>query len=276
MRKIGLHLQVDGSLTSVAREAMKLHLKIFQCFLAKKTVGRVMKFELDDIREFVSLRRRYFDQLYLHSSYWVNLCDADRDRHPLLEKELSLAQRLEFTHVVLHPGSWRGAKNKKDGIDALALSVNRLLSADHGLKVVLENVAHGGKAVGNDLRDFRMLLKKIDKPEKLKFCIDVAHAYLFGYDIAHQEGREQFIQLVDDIMGWENVELIHLNDTKESLGSMIDQHYSVGDGSIGDQALKSFIFDPKIKDIPLIMEVPMLSREQQKNLLEKVRSWHSE
>lgn len=273
MRTIGLHIQVDSTLEELAHKALRLGVTTFQCFLALKTAGRLIPFSEKDISQFIKLRKEHFGKLYLHSSYWVNLSDTKRTEHYLLERELALAKRLEFTDIVLHSGSSKNAKNKQDAINALAHSVNWLLEHNQGLTVILENVAHGGNAVGNDLCDFKKLLKQVDQPKRLKFCIDVAHAYLFGYDISNDDGQKQFIELVDDIMGWEQVALIHLNDTQEKSGSKIDKHHSVGDGSIGDKALKSFIMHPQIIDIPIIIEVPTFSEEQQQNMVKKVKRW---
>lgn len=274
LRQIGLHLQIEDSLAACAEKAIRLQLKFFQCFLSQRSAGKLIRFNKDDIAQFIALRKTYFDDIYLHSSYWINLCDVHRTRHYLLERELALAKRLEFTHIVLHPGSARGAKNKSESIKAFAQAVNWLLKNNYGLTVLLENTAHGGMALGSDLRDFKELLKQIEQPKKLKFCIDIVHAFLFGYDVVTQEGQQHFIQLVDEIIGWENVLLIHMNDTKESFGSKIDKHYIPGEGSIGDDALKRFIFHPKIKDIPVLMEVPMLPEAVQKALINKVAQWH--
>ncbi|MCK5633250.1 deoxyribonuclease IV, partial [bacterium] len=240
-----------------------------------KTAGRLLSFKKDDIAAFLELRKKHFGDLFLHASYWVNLAGVKQKKHPLLEKEIAFAKQLGFTHVVMHAGSAKGARNKKESIDALARSVDWLINQDCGLPILLENVAHGGNAVGNDLNDFRDLLKLIDQPQKLNFCIDTVHAFLFGYDISNNQKQDDFINRVDDIMGWSNVGLIHLNDTQEKMGSKIDKHYVVGQGNIGDDALKRFILHEKIKTIPIIMEVPMLSEEQQKALLKKVRDWHS-
>jgi len=275
VRQIGLHLHIDDSLEALVHQAGRLNLSFFQCFLALKNAGRLIRFSDDDMQKFTSLWRARFDDIFLHSSYWVNLSATDRTHHPLLYKELALAKKLGFTHLVFHAGSAKGARNRNESIKALARSINWLLENNHGMTVVLENTAHGGNAVGSDLRDFRALLKMVDNPAALKFCIDIAHAYLFGYDIVSQQGQKQFIDLVDEILGWQNVVLIHLNDTQEKQGSKIDKHYSTGDGNIGNDALRRFIMNPKVVAIPVIMEMPMLPEQQQKELLEKVTGWHN-
>lgn len=275
MRDIGLHLQIHSTLAELVDQADRFGLRIFQCFLARRQVGELLPFAQADIEQFTAIRKERFGNLYLHSSYWVNLADTTRRYHPLLEQELALAHRLGFTHVVAHAGSGKGARNKDAMFDALAFSVDRLLNNEHGLTIVLENTAHGGKSVGSDLRDMRTLLTLLGHPEKLRFCIDIAHAHLFGYGVATEAGQDQFMEQVENSMGWNNVALIHLNDSKEKCGSRIDQHYSVGDGQIGDAMLKRFIFHPSIEKIPVIMEVPMLPEEEQQKLLEKVRGWHT-
>lgn len=276
MKRVGLHLQIEGSLELLANKAINLGLSFFQCFLSKKSEGNTFKFDVDDIEKFLFLRRKYFGNLYLHSSYWINLCDTKRKNHPLLKKELELSRMLEFTHIIFHSGSARGAKHKSKSIDVLSDQINKLLDDSKGLTIVLENTAHGGNAIGSDLKDFRVLLKKIKYKEKLKFCIDIAHAYLFGYDISDIEGQEKFILQVDDIVGWDNVVLIHLNDTKEMCGSKIDHHFPIGEGTIGVDSIKRFLMNPRIRKIPVLLEVPSISQDKQKQLLKKVSAWYSE
>src|SRR5437667_347320 len=80
------------------------------------------------------------------------------------------------------------------------------------ITIVLENTCHGKLAVGSDILDFKVLLEKINKPERIGFCIDTAHAYSFGYDIADDQMQDDFIRLLESTIGIERIKLIHLND----------------------------------------------------------------
>lgn len=276
MRDIGLHLHIKSTLKDLVAQADWFGVQTFQCFFARKNCGELLKFDQEDIAYFTSVRQQRFGKLYVHSSYWVNLADATRRYHPLLEQEVALADRLGFTHMVLHAGSGAGPRKKAASLDALAYSLDRLLNHPSGIQVLLENTAHGGKSLGGDLDDMRTVMKLLGHPEQLAFCIDVAHAHLFGYKLVDPVDQDDFIRRVDEIIGWNKVALLHLNDTQESCGSKIDCHYSVGNGKIGDAALKRMIMTPSCAAIPVMMEVPMLPEQEQKDLLGKVRSWHTE
>jgi deoxyribonuclease IV len=274
VRDIGLHLQINGSLEDLVAQADRFDVQTFQCFFASRNSGKLLSFTSNDIERFAALRPDCFGNLYVHSSYWVNLADATRRYHPLLEQELALAERLEFTHMVLHAGSSAGPRKKGAAFDALARSLDRLLNNKVGLTVLLENTAHGGKAVGSDIDDMCTILKLLGDPEKLHFCIDVAHAHLFGYKLVDPDDQDDFIRMIDEKLGWDRVALIHLNDTNETCGSKIDCHAGVGNGKIGNDALRRFILHPALASIPVILEIPLLPEQEQKELLEKVRGWH--
>ena len=275
MRKIGLHLRFAGSLTQLIEKALRLELPFFQCFFVDKTTGYLMQPAPQDLEDFLRLRREHFQDLYVHGSYWVNLAGVYYTGHRALYRELALAKKLEFNNMVLHPGSAKGGENKGEGIDALAHSLNILLKKEamDGIRVVLENTAHGNLSIGGDLHDFKLLLERVHNPEKIAFCIDTAHAYSYGYDIVDAAGRAAFIDCIEQTIGIEKVQLIHLNDTAEKLGSKLDRHESPGKGNIGLDALKSFMCEPRLKYIPVLMELPVMEENEEKEILNLVRSW---
>ena len=160
-----------------------------------------------------------------------------------------------------------------EGIDALAIALNHLFKQERDIILVLENSCHGNLAVGSDIIDFKLLLEKIDKPERINFCIDTAHAYSFGYNIADSAEQEKFIQLLDTTIGIDRIKLIHLNDTLEQLGSRIDRHAIIGEGVIGKDALYHFAMHPQLCHIPLLLELPELTIEEELVVLNKVREW---
>lgn len=226
-----------------------------------------------EIKQFLQLRKQFGD-LYVHGSYWINLALVMQESHRVLQRELALAQKLQFSHIILHPGTTKGATDRLAGIDTMARFFNRLFKRDIPLTIVLENTAYAGMSVGSDLYDFALLYSKLDRPEKIKFCIDTAHAHAYGYDIISQDGLRNFIVLVNETIGIENIVLIHVNDTKELCGSYIDRHFAPGDGIIGTDALKNFVLHPQLVDIPLLLELPILEESDVKRVINEVNNWH--
>jgi len=276
LRETGLHLRLMTTLTDVVQKALRLELSFFQLFLVLQGTGTLVQPDDTDVQSFLTLRREHFKDMYVHGSYWINLAGVRFTKHHSLDRELALAKKLEFTHMVLHPGSAKGAKTKLEGIDAMAIALNKALRKEHTIKIVIENGAYGALSVGGDLQDFHILLQKLEYPEKVLFCIDTAHAHSFGYDLVDPASQDAFVKSLDDLIGIDRIALLHLNDTNEKRGSQNDRHEVVGQGALGDDVLKRFALHPRLIHIPLLMELPVLPDDQERAILEKVRSWHDE
>ena len=273
MRPIGLHLRMETTLVDVVERALRLNVDFFQCFLTLKTAGRIFPLNTSDIKEFVFLRRKYFKEIYLHVSYWVNPSTIEYNPHRLFKRELSLAKKLEFTHVILHPGSAKGTRDVQVGIDALANMLNSLLEQEPSFVFVLENVAQAFPVIGGDLNHFKLLLERLDEPEKIQFCIDTAHAFSYGYDFSSEKKCNEFINLIDKAIGIDKVRLIHVNDNLEGMGSHVDRHTRLGEGQIGIENLKRFAMHQKLQHIPILSEPPVIPENELKIELQKIIDW---
>ncbi len=215
-----------------------------------------------------------FENIYIHGSYWVNLSSYQQGGHHIFRREIELVKRLGCTHFILHPGAALDKQNRQEGIDVLANILNKVTKAEPSITFILENTAHGGRSIGSDLQDFYHLKQKLNHPERIAFCIDTAHAHAYGYTITDQTQRDKFIETIDQTIGIDTIELIHLNDATHPCGSQIDKHAPLGSGYIGEQALKSFALDPRFSSIPLILELPILPKAQEGDMLQKVKLWH--
>lgn len=271
MRYVGLHIRLNNTLIDVARHAQAMNVPIFQCFFIKQSTNQIITPDDQEVGEFVREWRPQFKDLYLHGSYWINLASTPGENRVLL-RELELAKRFEFTHIIIHPGSAKKSKDKKEGISTIAKSLNHLLKHEQSVKIILENTAHAGLSIGGDLHDFLHLRQRLDHPEKVLFCLDTSHAHSYGYDILSEKGQAEFLELVDQTMGLANVALIHLNDTKQLKGSRIDRHEKVGEGVLAP-ILPTFINHESLKNIPVILELPVIAAEEEQAVLNMVRSW---
>lgn len=273
MRHIGIHLRLQDTLQNLYARADELQLPIFQCFFVYQSTGKLIAMSSDDIAACKSMNNKFVMRI-VHGSYWINLASS-LQYHRALYHELALAKKLEFTHMVLHPGSARGAENHEQSIDFLARTINKLLKKEHDIQLILENTAHGGMSIGGNLEDFYLLKQKLDHPEKLKFCIDTAHAFSYGYPISTVEEQNALFVLLEKTIGIDTIVLLHMNDTHDALGSKLDRHAVPGAGSIGLDALKQFVMSPAVRHIPLVMEVPAVTKEEEFRLITLVKEWHT-
>jgi len=275
LKKVGLHVRFERTLTELIKKAVRLELPFFQCFLTQRKTGKVFRFEEKDILAFLSMRRIYFEDLYLHASYLINLAQPERFRHPILNKEVDLAKRLEFSRIVLHPGAVRSIDEKKAGIESIARMLNYFCKKEKDIQFLLENTAFGQRAIGSDIEDFFQILEFLDKPETIGFCIDTVHAHVAGYDLISTKGYEQFIDVLQKKIGFDQIKLIHLNETREMRGSYLDVHCCVGDAcaALGESALKRLLYDARLEHIPLLCEFPHVAEQEEERVLSRINRW---
>ncbi|MFT6765552.1 MAG: deoxyribonuclease-4 [Alteromonas naphthalenivorans] len=273
-RNIGLHLRLTDSLSKLLDRAIELKQSVVQCFFIVQGINKYITFTEGELEECLKKRKKHFKELYLHASYWVNLSGRKNSGWRTFKKELELARTLGFTHIVIHPGSSTGCKDKQEGITCLANALNKALSRYDDITIVIENIAHGKMSVGGDLEDFKELLEQIDEPDRIAFCIDTAHAYSYGYDIADKKELAKFFDKVDDCVGAKRVALLHLNDSVKKCGSRIDKHAIPGQGLIGKEPLEAIMNHPKLKHASIILELPVLPKDEEVAILKEVRSWN--
>lgn len=273
MKNVGLNLRLTTTLHDLVVQAHNLEIPFFQCFLTFADKGNYIQWNAQEYAHMMRMKGPL--QIYAHGSYRINLAN-----HPFksqscyfLKKELELAQKFGCTHVVIHPGSFPEGQDHSQGIDNIAKNINLALKKGNLPTILLENVAFGHKTIGGNIEDLAQIRQKIDKPEKVQFCIDTAHAFSYGYNIADLSEQKKFINLLDELLTVEAISLIHLNDTKELLGTNRDRHDIPGNGNIGVTALKEFIADPRLHTIPVLLELPLLPEHEMRTIVELVKSW---
>lgn len=277
---IGLHIKLKSNLENLIKTAEYFPINIFQFFLIKENTGRYPKLESKDLKIFLKARKN-FKKIYIHSSYWINLASGKsvgyKTSQRILKKEIKLSKKLHSNYLVLHPGSATKFKStpqdpkcKLKGIENLVRALNNVLKNEYSVKILLENTAHANKTIGSDLIDFKLIRERLKFPEKVKFCLDFAHAFSYGYKL---DQADDFIKLIDKTMGIENIKLLHLNDSKEKKGSKIDKHEIVGKGFIGEKTLKSLVLHKKLQNIPLILELPNISTKNTLFSLKNIYEW---
>ena len=268
MRLIGLHVRYSGAFSEVIDKASSLSLPIFQTFFKQKHA--YISLTSDLIAHYDKLRS-HFSHMIAHSSYVINLAQPGVLNHYSLKKELKRARKLQFTHMVFHPGAVTAGKTRHESLDTIAKHLNQLTKQETDIEFILENSAHGKKSLGGDIQELSYIQARLDHPEKVTFCIDTAHAYVFGYSI--QDESAAWVEMVCKALTPEAISLIHANDTHEPCGSFNDRHCVPGQGKLGAKVLKNIIQHPLLADKPVILELPVLEELEEIHVLNEVRSW---
>ena len=59
---------------------------------------------------------------------------------------------------------------------------------------------------------------------------------------------------------FDKVKCIHLNDSKNPVGSHKDRHENIGFGEIGFESLINVCYNPRLEGIPKILETPYIEK----------------
>jgi deoxyribonuclease-4 len=208
-----------------------------------------------------------------HDSYLINLGHPETDK---LEKsrdafidELERCRLLGLEKLNFHPGSHLVKIPKKDPeyndklveaelhcLDVIAESMNMAIEAtrDSDVKLVIENTAGQGTNLGYRFEHLAHLIGKVEDKSRVGVCLDTCHTFTAGYDLRTREAYDETMDAFERIVGFQYLMGMHINDSKPKLGSRVDRHASLGEGEIGWDAFRFIMNDPRMDDIPLILE----------------------
>jgi deoxyribonuclease-4 len=186
-----------------------------------------------------------------------------------LTEEMQRCDLIGVSYLVIHLGSHMG-KGSNSGIDQL---VNALTAATAHSKsasevvVLLENNVGRRNSIGGTLEELRLILDRLDSSRQFGICMDTCHLFASGYDLRTNEDVDIIFEKIKDIIGLNELKIIHLNDSKGKLGSNLDRHEHIGLGSIGAEGITAFVNHRGIRALPIIMETPInKTRGDEQNL----------
>jgi len=259
---LGVHISGAGKIYQTLDIAHKLRCQTMQIFARNPQQWRAGPLDPRDIEEF-ELRRKKFkiDPVFIHISYLINLASPNGRLYQgsirAYVEDMQDAESLKADYIVTHMGSHKET-SEEAGIKRLIAALNKILDETKGSKVgiLLENTSGSGSWLGYKFEHQHKIIAGIKEKSRVGLCLDTAHAYLAGYDLASKEGLEKMLDEIDTQVGLKLVKLIHLNDAYGALASHYDRHDHIGKGSIGLAGMKRIITHPKLKNIPMILETP--------------------
>lgn len=196
----------------------------------------------------------------VHAPYIINLASTfDKQEFAIrfLKEEIARTEQLGVSLLVLHPGSHVGS-GTEEGIARIVQGLNRVVDSKTNVKICLETMAGKGTECGRSFDEIRKIIDGCHYSEKIMVCLDTCHIHDAGYDLAQ---FDQVLEQFDQVIGLSKLACIHLNDSKNDLGSHKDRHENIGYGMIGFDQLLSIVYHPKLKGIPKILETPYVTKD---------------
>lgn len=201
------------------------------------------------------------ENLVIHAPYIINLANnLDKDKYlfsiNFLCEELNRANMLGVKRVVLHPGSFTSL-SLDDGINNIINALNLVIKPNLDVSICLETMAGKGTEVGFKLEQIKRIIDGVKYNDKLMVCLDTCHLNDSGYDISN---FNKFLDEFDKIIGIEKIGCVHVNDSKNVLGSRKDRHENIGFGTIGFDSLINVIYNERLENVPKILETPYINK----------------
>jgi deoxyribonuclease-4 len=274
---LGVHVSTQGKFYESVDRAHRLGCNTMQIFSRNPQRWREDFLNSSDIEEFKKRREKFgIKPLFIHIPYLINLASPQPRLYAAsIEayiEDIVEAASLKADYIVTHMGSHKETSEDegiKRLVDALNIITEKTRYAPVG--ILLENTAGSGSWLGYNFIHQKRIIDGLKHKERVGLCLDTAHAYLAGYDIASKDGLEEALAEIENLVGLDLIKLIHLNDAKGKLGSLHDRHDHIGKGSIGLEGIGRIINHAKLRDIPFILETPRDSEEADKINLEAVR-----
>lgn len=258
MLTIGCHLSSSKGYLAMGKEAVKIDANTFQFFTRNPRGTKAKAIDENDVERFLAFAKENgIEQILAHAPYTLNACSADEHLRELARDTMADdLRRMEYTPgncYNFHPGSHVG-QGAEAGIAFIADMLNQILKPEQRTTVLLETMSGKGSEVGREFEELREILDRVECKERMGVCLDTCHVWDGGYDIVND--LEGVIGKFDRIIGLEKLKAIHLNDSMNPLGAHKDRHAKIGEGCIGEEALKRVVTHPALKDLPFYLETP--------------------
>lgn len=205
-------------------------------------------------------KQHNFQATVIHAPYIVNLGNTLKPANfkfavNFLREEVQRADALGASQLVLHPGAHVGA-GADAAISSIIEGLNQIITPEQQVQIALETMAGKGTEVATNFEQIRQIIEGVTHNDKLSVCFDTCHTNDAGYDVKNY--FDDVMAEFDQVIGLDRIGVIHLNDSKNELGSHKDRHANLGFGTIGFEALYRIAHDERLAKIPKILETPQV------------------
>ena len=194
-----------------------------------------------------------------HAPYIINLANKEKIESwnfsiSFLKNEIKRITEMGVNYIVVHPGNALKL-DREEALANIALALNFIIDEDTKPMILLETMAGKGSECGINIYELKSILNKVNLKDKVGICLDTCHLNDSGVDIAK---FDEYLSVFDSEIGLDKVKCVHVNDSKNVIGSKKDRHANIGFGTIGFDNLLNVIYNPKLKDVPKILETPYI------------------
>lgn len=259
---IGAHTSTAGGLQNALLEGASIGATTVQIFTSnqKQWKGRVLTPEIIEAWN-KTLDETGLESIMSHDSYLINLGSANEEllakSRQAFGEEIERCLALDLAFLNFHPGAAVGSTAEEclnRIVESLLLFAPLLENSK--LKLLLENTAGQGTAVGYRFEQLAYIIERVKHKIPIGVCIDTCHAFVAGYDVRTPQAWDATLKEFDQIVGLKYLCAFHINDSMKGLGSRVDRHDELGKGTIGWECFKFLMTDKRTRHLPKYLETP--------------------
>jgi deoxyribonuclease IV len=264
-KRIGVHVGTAGGVWTAVDRAVTAGANTFQIFSSSPRMWKAAPVKAADAAKLKELRAKFdVGPVAIHASYLINLCSQTESVRTnsvaAFRGEVERALALGAEYLVLHPGSWKGL-TRKEGLRLAAESIERAIDGiDFGgkdFRILVENTAGAEFSLGGKLEQVAELVERLKECAPVGVCLDTCHVHVSGYDLVSPDGYLETMMVVKDTVGFDAVKVWHCNDAKAAMGSKLDRHEHIGEGTIGAEVFRRLLHDERFGHAVFIAETPV-------------------
>jgi len=264
MRKyIGAHVSASGGVENAPVNAHQIGATAFALFTKNQRQWVAKPLTEESIEAFKANCVKFGykpEHILPHDSYLINLgypeTDALQKSREAFLDEIRRCEQLGLDRLNFHPGSHLNKTDEETCLKTIAESINWAMERTNGVIAVIENTAGQGTNMGHTFEQIKTIIDHVEDKSRVGVCIDTCHAFTSGHELNTLEGYSLTWKKFEEIIGFEYLKGMHINDSKKELGSRVDRHDSIGKGFIGNDLFGWIMNDPRMDGIPLILETP--------------------
>ncbi len=258
---VGAHVSASGGVQNAPLNAKRIGARALALFTknqrqwhAKPLTGETV----DAFRENMDRAGIELRHVLPHDSYLINLAHPEADglkksRSAFLD-EIQRCEQLGLELLNFHPGATLRKISETEGLRRVAESINRVLERSVGVTAVIENTAGQGSTLGYRFEHLAEIIQGVEDRSRVGVCLDTCHTFVAGYDLRTAAACKETFDRFEEIVGFDYLRGMHLNDSKPDLGARVDRHHSLGQGKLGWEVFRYIMRDRRFDDIPMVLE----------------------
>ena len=258
MLTIGCHLSDRDGYLGMAKAAVSIDANTFQFFTRNPRGGAQKALDPHDIAAFEDYAPEHGIEVILgYAPYTANPASDKQATHDftmmVLAEDLARMAETPQAMYTLQPGSALG-KPVDEALARVAAALNDVITPSQGTPVLVQTMAGEGTQVGSTFEQVASILDQVELDDHVGVLFDACRVWGAGYDIVGD--LDGVVDEFDRVIGIDKLRAIHLNDSKDDLGSHKDRHARIGEGQIGLEALAAVTNNPRLRDLPFYLETP--------------------